>query len=181
MTYLTRAEIDAKFEQMIEYWESLRADDQLPRRDAFKPEKIHKLMPFVTILQAFSPDNVVWRLMGTAIAARIGQDMTGRNIFDYFDDEIRAFGIENMRRFLNQPCGCRTTSVNMSADGRLVLSHNLFLPIVGSSDPDTWMLNLSYIQKLEGYENCEGRPRLGLAPTIDYIDIGFGLADKPVL
>ena len=72
-----------------EYWDSLPKTAHMPDRADFNPAAIHMLMPNVTILEVTSPDFVRVRLVGTAIAATLGIDMTDHNYLDYIAESER--------------------------------------------------------------------------------------------
>ena len=58
------------------YWMSKCQDRAVPRRDDMAPEDLAKLWPHLMIIDRFEGEYRI-RLMGTELAERYGQDLTG--------------------------------------------------------------------------------------------------------
>jgi hypothetical protein len=65
-------------EQGLDYWDSKRAGRRMPARRDIEPTEILDLLPYVVLIDVErEPLDFRYRLVGTAVAARIGHDHTG--------------------------------------------------------------------------------------------------------
>lgn len=62
---------------LYRYWDAIRRGRPAPTRCDLDPSEIGRLLRHIALLEP-CPDGYRWRLMGTAIAADIGCDLTGR-------------------------------------------------------------------------------------------------------
>jgi hypothetical protein len=65
-------------EQALDYWDSKRAGRHMPARRDIDPTEMSHLLPHVVLIDVQrEPLDFRYRLMGTAVAARLGSDYTG--------------------------------------------------------------------------------------------------------
>jgi hypothetical protein len=179
MSRLSSREIDARFEELRTYWESIRIGNNIPLRTNFNPVKFKRLLPNITISEYQSRDVIIDRLVGTAnVERRGGFNSTGLNIVEYMPEETRPILTKTADLIINTPCGTESNWIVQNADGKLVSVIGIYLPITGSDEHPHCILMVSYEKGVDGYEQEPTRNLLGLAPKIRYIDIGFGVPDE---
>ncbi len=59
-----------KTQELLEYWDSLRQDGAVPKRQEIQPQHIKKLLPNIFMLEQFDDDHMVFRLAGTRLCER---------------------------------------------------------------------------------------------------------------
>jgi hypothetical protein len=65
-------------EQALDYWDSKRAGRRMPARRDIDPTEMSHLLPHVVLIDVQrEPLDFRYRLMGTAVAGRLGHDYTG--------------------------------------------------------------------------------------------------------
>lgn len=103
MTSIARTDAGKKLEQ---YWHSIREkDEKLPRRSAFKiTSGIASILPFLVILELEETD-IVFRLVGTGIAAHQGVDITGKRYSDVTTPEHVVQAVARIRACQENLCG----------------------------------------------------------------------------
>jgi hypothetical protein len=68
--------------ELYRYWRGKRGGRAIPTRRDIDPTEIARLLPYVALIEA-DRDGYRWRLMGTAIAADLGRDLTGERFGRY--------------------------------------------------------------------------------------------------
>jgi len=72
-------------EQGLDYWDSKRRGRRMPARRDIEPAEILDLLPYVVLIDVErDPIDFRYRLVGTAVAARIGHDRTGERFSALF-------------------------------------------------------------------------------------------------
>ena len=75
---------------LFDYWDEKRGDQRFLLRSQLEPREIVSLLPLVFILEVDQePRRYRIRLMGTEIAARLGDDFTGRYVDELDLGEIK--------------------------------------------------------------------------------------------
>lgn len=61
--------------ELFQYWNAIRAERDLPRRDEIDPGQIRSLLPNLFILQRQADGDIRFRLAGTHVCALFGQEL----------------------------------------------------------------------------------------------------------
>ena len=72
---------------LYDYWERSRPGEGLPGRQHLDPLDIPELLPNLLLIDVLSPENFRYRLVGTALAARVGRDTTGLSIIEAYPND----------------------------------------------------------------------------------------------
>ena len=78
-------------EAAFTYWQSKKAGDLLPGRDAIDPLELPSVLPWLNLVDVIKDGNKYrfrHRLIGTGIVERFGRDSTGAWFDDIYDPEI---------------------------------------------------------------------------------------------
>ncbi len=86
-------------------WHKWRGERLLPHRGDFVLADIKQLLPRLLLLEVRSPTEIVFRLAGTMVRARVGAELTGRNFIDLARPEERAERARLLLAEVAQPCG----------------------------------------------------------------------------
>lgn len=166
-----------RFSLFLECYRDACGKRSTPARDDLPLRKFAPLMSDITIAERQRPgDDIVYRLIGTGVARRLGRDPTGAAMFDLF----RPVDIDRVRRaadeIVSRPCGFFSRQENTYASGDIALADCLSLPLrTDGSGTDHVIMSL--------HENHRVRP--GLVPEPDpvvatrwiettFIDLGHG-------
>ena len=69
-----------RIRQLHDYWKSKCSDVVPPPRSAIEPGEIRPLLPYLLLSEVSAePFRILYRLVGTAVARRHGDDFTGRD------------------------------------------------------------------------------------------------------
>ncbi|MFZ3035586.1 MAG: PAS domain-containing protein [Parvibaculum sp.] len=161
--------------QFFGYWDSLPKENFVPDRKDFDPLAIHRLMPFVSILEVVSPDRVEMRLIGTDLVQRMGYDPTGQNYLDSFEPEVRAQYLDILNTQIDHPCGRRSTLRTREKSGILSSVEVLALPMSHARSGHPLLVSCFANTQSIGFNPGE-REVQGLDDII-WIDIGAGVPD----
>jgi len=91
--------------EFARYWRSLPAENGVPMQSEFNPAEIRHLLPGVAIYELNSGDEVICRLMGTALVDAIGRDYTDQNLQGLWGQEDLEKLLKTFRKMLREPCG----------------------------------------------------------------------------
>ncbi|WP_082910384.1 PAS domain-containing protein [Sinorhizobium glycinis] len=68
--------------ELFQYWNAVRGDRDLPRRDEIDPAHIRSLLPDLFILQRQTNGGIGFRLAGTRVCALFGRELRDRQFAD---------------------------------------------------------------------------------------------------
>ncbi len=171
----------ADLESILAYWETLRTEDRIPHRDDLSPGDIAKFLPIIFLLERNAETHMVIRLMGTELAERMGRDMTDWEILDAMAEYSRDMFDGLYQAALNTPAGFLisiSAEVKGGAPASMEFLHlpmrigdqktpELIFGALKTCHAQTWMIDLG------------GSFASAQDITIDWIDLGFGVPDKP--
>lgn len=170
--------IEERSRLFADYCFSLPKVDLIPRREAFKPEAIPKLLPNLVIHEIISPEIIRLRLAGTAVDHHYGGPVTGRNYLDFVEPERRPAASRAIQAICGHPAGMLVHLQSATVSGRLQTRESIAFPMRG---PDG-RANLVYFCS----GNARERSASGVPPDAlsvmkvmrrYYIDIGAGVPE----
>lgn len=164
--------------QFAAYWAALPKQDLIPRRDAFRPEDLPRILPHIVIHELLSPEFIRLRLVGSAVTAEYGQEITGRNYLDFVDEARRPKASRAIHLICRQPAGMLVQLRSISRSGRMMTRESIAFPMRDEGD----------VPRLVYFCSSPARERDFAAADPDelqvldvmrrsYIDIGAGLPD----
>jgi hypothetical protein len=77
--------------ELFDYWRSRARGRSMPSRADIDPAAIAALLPGISILDAGSPPQLIYRLAGTRLRDIFGQEVTGKSVFDLELGEKRSY------------------------------------------------------------------------------------------
>lgn len=99
------ADLTERSRQLLDAWLGWRGGATLPCRGDFRIEDIIELLPGITLLEAFSPEEFRFRLAGTSIDQYSGLKLTGTNPLSVTLPEHRELRAKRIWNMANTPCG----------------------------------------------------------------------------
>jgi len=121
---------DPRLARLLNYWEELRGDAELPMRSAIDPVDLQDLLGWVLLMDWPEPGTFRFRLFGSRIADFYGIDLTGKTIRDFGNPRATRFVAERMWEVIDRRIPIATRSVR-EIQGRNVLVERLDLPFAG--------------------------------------------------
>lgn len=164
-------------------YEAARGNKTAPRRSDLNLRQMASLLPDLTIMERIAPGNVVYRLMGTSVAHRLGTDLTGHNFIEYLDATERLRIDECIALVADRPCGTFSVYENTYASGAHVRAETITLPLdSGSGCAPYLVLGLHSAQAIMSYNVAQQGSVIGTCWRDGVVlDLGFGVPEQSVL
>lgn len=163
--------------QLLTAWNAWRGDRLLPYRRDMDLVSIARLMPKLVLLEAFSPQRMVFRLAGTEIETITGLRLMGRDLIALAAPEDRALRSRLLWGAATQPCGALAFHSFPHPDsGRQHQIESFVLPILpdDSAAPIQLIGVASRLPVLE-FGSHLTLPLERAGSTQHFIDIGAGI------
>ena len=165
-------------QQYAQYWHAIPKNGLVPNRSDFFPEEVPELLPNFIMHDFISANESIIRLIGTSIANRYSENITGRNYLDFVAEarkETAGFALAQMSE---KPCGMRVLLRQKTKSGREYMSESLGFPLLNISTGRHLLLFQNII--IEDGFDLNSKPdqlvNLGVSKR-DFIDIGAGIPD----
>ncbi len=158
-------------------WHGWRGSRLLPRRADFHLADIKPLLPRLLLLEVRSPSEVVFRLAGTMVRARVGTELTGRNFIDLALPHERAERSRLLMAEVSQPCGAVMVYPLAYPSGYEAPVEVVSVP-VEPNQADRPMLVLALFTELfkpQGEVPATIENRLHPGKSVSFCDIGAGV------
>jgi hypothetical protein len=116
------------------YWRSIECERLVPRRSNFDPTKIVSLLPGIQIYEVISETEIVSRLAGTNLAEQMGTELTGRNLLDFYHEDIRTDAGKAMVEMTRYPCGIIAGLGGTAQSGQTVRTIAVGFPLLDEAN-----------------------------------------------
>lgn len=141
----------AGFIDLLKYYETLcdSSAGGIPTKVAVRPSSIMHLLPYISMTEKIDERHMLIRLTGTALDSTFATNLTGKNVFDYYQErDIKLFE-EFYSQISDGPYG-GFSLVNMKVD-KVMLRNcaSLYLPLASTDGETRFFLNMSYIEPLD--------------------------------
>jgi len=114
---------------LFAYWNDLPRRDGMPDAADFDPLTLMQWLPDMTMASLNSPDEMIFRLVGTRVAERMTHDPTGTNMLDLLSAETRRQVARDMHEIGMRPCGYHARYMNVYGSGRVSHVQSIYLPL----------------------------------------------------
>lgn len=161
---------------LFQYWQSLPRSGGLPLYSDFDPAAARSWLADMTILSVNGPDEIRHRLVGTAIADRLGYDATGKNLLDFIDPSYRSQCARDMLEVVYRPCGWQVRYLTHYPSGRIAHVQSIYLPLQGPAGQPPRIVSVHTPEDPERYARASAEPSFAskIARMV-WIDLGFGV------
>lgn len=160
-------------------WKTWRGDALLPSRADMRLSDIVALLPMISVLEIRSPQEIVFRLAGTAITAAVGFELKGMNYLEMTKPEIRPHRSARLLSLARQPCGGLAHNVRAVDDGGSAGIEIMVLPIrPAENDGALQLLSISALTDPGVMLGGDIKAQLDkVADQFSYLDVGAGVPD----
>lgn len=115
--------------QLLRAWRHWRGQELVPSRASMNLGDITPLLANLVVLEVRAPDDVVFRLAGTALCRALGRELRGTDYLRGMPEAARTRRIARLQHLVNQPCGALVYSLRHAATGMPFRTEGLSLPI----------------------------------------------------
>eukprot|EP00435_Cladocopium_sp_Y103_P076641 s1_g380.t1 len=153
-------------------------------RDALPMRQLARIMPYVTLLEWETPDQIPYRIAGDAIVDRLGFNPTGHNFLDLLHEDQRESSIEGHQTMMAHPCGCYLVYESEFENGSRVVLETITLPMckTAGAEPKLFFSYHSHRSTTSFAEINSGTALVVNWRRMEHADIGCGEpAEKPEL
>ncbi|WP_084811319.1 PAS domain-containing protein [Ensifer sp. BR816] len=155
--------------ELFQYWNTVRGDRDLPRRDEIDPAHIRSLLPDLFILQRQANGDIGFRLAGTRVCALFGRELRDRKFADLWLD-AEADGIARTADQVMTQCTPMLLYARGATEAGEELDVELLLSPLASADGTN--------DRLLGALSALSRPAwLHMTPLTHLVASGLSLPD----
>jgi hypothetical protein len=160
---------------LLRAWQGWRGGDPVPRIDHVVAEDLGASLGHVSILDAYGPDEMVFRLFATAHAALINRDLTGENLVAITPYPQRAIRARRMWNLVTVPCGI-VVSIDIAGSGAAKTPMTSLLLPIAPSRPEQPMRLFTSVDTGKRRVDPPHQPAITVPLSWHnrYIDLGFG-------
>lgn len=118
--------------QLFQYWNLIRGDRELPRRDEIEPSAIRKLLPELFILERDSFGSIKFRLAGTHVCALFGQELRGQQFGTLWFGPQAGRTLQVSRQVMARHVPVMLSAIALTEDRRELEIEALLLPLASN-------------------------------------------------
>ncbi len=164
---------------LVNFWNSLpRLDGQVcPKRADFSSALINGALPEVFLSEWTSEDDLVIIQTGTVLDRHIGEDLTGKNIFEMTPEALRPAEISYYKALRDFPCAGMMTRSAPNRVGDHFYYRTLQLPLLDPFGDVHYFVGTGVVLTKEELRQDMGHGDFGDTELIErhFFDIGAGL------
>lgn len=177
------SEVPDKFVEFLSAYEDARRGNPAPRREDLDMRRLARFLPQVTVMERPGPGQAVFRLMGTAIAERIGADLRGHNFLDYLTPKEAERSELGLKIVAEMPVATFAAYETVYASGTVLRGESITLPLdSGAGEPPYLALGFHPWQELVGHEAVKAGHLISIRwKGAVVIDMGHGLPGPSVI
>jgi hypothetical protein len=152
-----------------------------PKKSAIDPSKIKAILPHLVIYERKEAAVFHIRLMGTAAVERIGYDLTGRNLLEFFHYAAKDEAQRDLNRIVQQPCGQFLVVKDRFASGREALVEILRLPLSGETADVRYIIGCTEERNTTSFARPRGDEPELIAERLEsfFFDLGGATEKTP--
>jgi hypothetical protein len=163
---------------LLEYWQGLRGERLMPRRSELDPGALKPILPYIWIQEVRGPNELMFRLAGTATREMFGVELTTRNQLDLTPSADRRTRSWRHWNAANRPCGS-FYHLPLTYSGVTKSHEGLWLPIAPDRE-GSFPLLLGLLVPIKGthWLRQDELSRIEMAFYMTFFDIGAGTPDS---
>jgi hypothetical protein len=138
-----------KFEEFFQFWKSLDKDccGEIPSKSALNPKDFVGLLDHVALFEIKGPTKAIARITGTGLDKILGRNITGKNMYDFYN----KVDFENYKKLhesvLGGPCGVMSIREITLPDGDNQLLRSIGLPLCGEEGKPSYVFAIYEFDK----------------------------------
>jgi len=137
---------------LYDYWDLKRGSRRMPRRAEIDPSDFLPVLPHVFIAEVHPPGRFRFRLVGTAICERWGENYTGKWLDELALDRERDNILSQYERALRTASPRFDAAEFTNEHGRYLHYHRLLLPLSEDDQRPNLLLGAQKAIGIEGYQ-----------------------------
>ncbi|MAB15483.1 MAG: hypothetical protein CMI59_16485 [Parvibaculum sp.] len=165
--------------QFLAWWQEARGADPIPAANAVSPRALRQILPYIRYMSWAGPEQLIFRIYGSALAEATGFDLTGVDLFGLGDYPTRQLDIARLKALHEMPCGVIMQREMRGFDGSTNICELVTLPIAPAADGNPRLIGT--IVPVEVQEDIWTKKlRMDLEPELKravFIDTGHGVPD----
>lgn len=122
--------------ELFRYWNTLRGERDLPRRDEIEPQEICALLPNLFILEQHPSGDIRFRLAGTHVCALFGRELRGQLFGVLWPGSEAGEAVQIADQVMTQRALAALSACGLTAGGDRVETELLLTPL-GSPQGDS--------------------------------------------
>lgn len=163
---------------LCEFWEEVRGDRLLPEASDIDPAQIAYILKDIAILDVIDEMTIRYRLAGTAISERTGNDPTGGNLIDMVAPDKQQLVSQIMHKIIAHPVGAIATYEDVYQSGKRTLVESLYLPLQMVDGSLGRIVSVHMWKETLTYEQEQPEPTVAAKiRSVTWLDIGAGTPD----
>lgn len=115
---------------VMEYWESMREGDALPRRADIDPRRIEGALPYAFILEEIAPGLARFRVAGGHLNDLMGMEVRGMPLSAVFNHTQRNRVLPMIENVFRSPCSLELTLQSRTPGAETTHAEMLILPLL---------------------------------------------------
>ena len=142
---------DPDLKALHEYWAGKCGGRKMPSRSDIDPTEIPGLLPHVFIAEVHQPGRFRFRLVGTAICERWGENYSGKWLDELSLGEERDAVLQQYAHALQSAAPSYDSAEFTSEFGRYLNYRRLLLPLSCDGETPTMLLGAQKAMGVDGY------------------------------
>jgi hypothetical protein len=178
-SHIDDIELMAMSREFFAWWLEARGTRVMPGADDMSPRGLVELLPYFRMLRWESPDCLVFRIFGSALAEAAGFDITGMCTFGEADYPGKAEDKARLKLMHSHPCGLLMHRDLVGHDGAPYRCELINLPVAAGPDGGNRIVGTVVTRTAVPEHEIDFKlsPPLTLRRAV-FIDIGFGLPEE---
>ncbi len=127
---------------MVGYWSRLRRGRVVPDQTDIDPRSLKRLLSHVFILEASDPSRPIYRLAGTSLCERFGNELRGTNFLAHWESQSRGALCLLLRQALNLKQPICISSVASAGEYGMVELETVLAPVTFGDGAPTRFLGM---------------------------------------
>jgi len=170
------ARTPAKIQQFFDCYKDAQADAAIASKDALPIRLFAPLMSNIILMECVSGDQLIYKIAGENIIARMGFNPKGINLFDVLPTSAHSILKPVQDALFGYPCGIYVVYENSYATGHHSQTETFLLPLrQNAKTKPNLMLAYNIHHALTGVSETDGKMSLvNRWETASFVDIGFG-------
>lgn len=166
---------NTKVSSLIEMITNLpRSENNIPRKKAFNPMALPKLLPYYLLGQMQAFGSVIVKVSGEKLNEVYNRSLIGLDIFDIMSPKEKDFVVKIHKLMFEQPCGVYTNRSLEKETGTIITLATYAFPMISDDGNEKYFLMYYEDRSATTDSNdLQGKfSALSLYDSLEFIDIG---------
>lgn len=169
--------------RFVACYQSGQQNGSISSQAAISMRDLASLLPRITLLEAESPDKIIFKIAGQNIIDSLGFNPKGQNFLDFLDPSLRRTSAEGHELMHSHPCGYYMVYENIYASGYRKVMETVTLPLCKSPGSTEKLFTSCHFE----YQHSEQPANPGETAMVvnwqinAFVDIGAGEPEEDLL